>query len=174
QKGHETELVFSPMLFNDAYVTNPILGKIFAHIKYLAKKVVKSKPDLIAFSILYDNYHWASMIAREVNSISDIPIIFGGIHATSMPKAVISSSFADYVCVGEGEYALESLCISISDHENTNELKNIWLKKDREIISCNNLFPLIENLDDLPFPDKDLFYGNSPFFRSAYSIITSR
>ena len=49
-KGHDTELVFSPMLFNDAYVGNSFLGKIFAHIKYLAKKVVKTEPDLVAFS----------------------------------------------------------------------------------------------------------------------------
>jgi len=173
-KGHETALVFSPMLFNDAYLCNPFLGKIFSHIKFLAKKVVKSEPDLVAFSALFDNYHWATLVAKEIKKISDVPIVFGGIHPTSLPETVIKNSFIDYVCIGEGELAFENLCIKIGEKNENIPLKNIWSKIDGEVIENDGLYPLIDKLDNLPFPDKDIYYSKSPYFKSAYSIITSR
>jgi len=54
-------------------------------------------------------------------------------------------------------------------------IKNIWFKKDGKIIR-NDVRPPLENLDELPFPDKDLYYECQSFSggRTNYLIMATR
>jgi len=51
--------------------------------------------------------------------------------------------------------------------------KNIWFKKNGWVIK-NDVRPLIQDLDSLPFPDKDLFKLYVPDKHKRYTIMTSR
>ena len=73
------------------------------------------------------------------------------------------------LCVGEGEQALDEL---LKNPQSTN-IKNIWFKQNSQIIK-NPCRPLIDDLDSLPFPDKDLFYEIYPGFFEDYYTISSR
>jgi len=50
--------------------------------------------------------------------------------------------------------------------------RNMWIKRKDRIIK-NEIRPLLDNLDSLPFPDKDLFYQYRSFSDRAY-VMTAR
>ncbi len=110
ENSHEVSLVFDNRLFDSAEIKNSILKRVFGQKDLILKQVKDSKPDLICFSAFTYNYQWALNTAQQIKKkIGNIPIIFGGIHPTLMPDLVIKNKCVDYVCVGEGEYALLEL-----------------------------------------------------------------
>lgn len=172
--GHRVRLVFDPGLFDDKqYLDIPFLNKAFSRKKNVVEEIVKSPPDLLCFSVGTDNYQWACDIARRVKKELDIPIIFGGIHVTAVPERVIKNDFVDMVCVGEGEEAIVELAASMERGIKDTDIKNIWFK-DADGIKRNPVRPLIQDLDTLPYPDKDLFDPHIPIRGGKYMMMTSR
>jgi len=57
-------------------------------------------PDLAAFSVLTTNYEWACKLSRKVRDALGIPVVWGGIHVTSLPEEVLKNEFVDYAIVG--------------------------------------------------------------------------
>ena len=171
--GHEVRLFIDPELFNDSDTTISPLGKIFNYKPQLIENLRPYKPDLVAFSVITDSYAWACDLARLIKREMDVPVIFGGTHATSSPESVIKNESIDMVCVGEGEYPMLELVDSMARGQTDRSIRNIWFKAGGKIIR-NDLRPLIEDLDTLPFPDKELYYSASPHFRFCYYIITNR
>ena len=102
-----------------------------------------------------------------------MPIVFGGIHATSVPDRVLARDFADFVCRGEGEYPLLELVEALAAGAEDFPIPNIWYKKDGRIVA-NEARPLIADLDSLPLPDKELFYREAPYARKEYNLQTLR
>jgi len=174
QHGYDTKLVFDPLLFNDHIVYVPLLDKLFSYRDKVVKQVIRLNPDVVCFSVISDDYGWACDLAKQIKNIVDVPIVFGGIHPTSVPEIVIRNKFVDFVVVGEGEYALLDIVMCLESGKPCNNIPNVWLKKDGKIIR-NNVRKLVQNLDKLPFTDKDLFYRTVPlYFYTEYSIMTSR
>mgnify|MGYP001562023615 FL=1 len=117
---------------------------------YLKYKIEKFKPDLIGFSIMSFDYSQALRMARFIKKHYNIKIIFGGVHAILMPEETIKNKEVDMVCTCEGEFALKDLLDKNLDCKKVN---GVWYKKaNGEVIQNKNL-RLIEELDDLPFPD---------------------
>jgi radical SAM superfamily enzyme YgiQ (UPF0313 family) len=171
--GHKVELVFDPGLFDDKYYFNiPFLGNIFNYRKKLIKKVLNSKPDIIAFSVFTDTYNWAIDVAKELKSKTDVPIMMGGIHITSVPDKVIKNPYIDILALAECEEAIVELCDKMEKNEDITNIENFWVKKDgkwhkNEIRSANM------DLDTIEFPDKELF-ADDVRIKDCYMILTSR
>lgn len=169
QHGHKTKLIFDPALFNDKYWFDiPLLYNLFKRSdQEIIDEVISNNPDLICFSSFTDNYQWACRLAEKIKKKANIPIVFGGIHTTSVPERVIKNEFVDFVVVGEGEYPL----LDLANKKELKNIPNLIYKSGSEIIQ-NPLGNLIENLDELPFPDKELFREHIPF--NHYMISSSR
>jgi anaerobic magnesium-protoporphyrin IX monomethyl ester cyclase len=172
-KGHEVELAFDPQLFNDGYLTIPFLAKKFDSRRRILKRVGSFKPDLIAFSVLTDNYLWAINISKLIKERYSIPIVFGGIHPTSVPEIVMKNNCVDFVIRGEGEYALLELITALEKDKSFSKINNLVFKKNNFPV-INGLRNFISDLDSLPYPDKDLFYKFIPYAKKTYTIMTSR
>lgn len=169
--GHEVGLTFDPALFYDKHYLNiDFLAGIFDAKKSIVNKALSKKPDIIGFSVFTHNYQWALAVASLIKKKASIPVIFGGIHPTVLPQEVIANDCVDMVCLGEGEDALLELLNSFSDHRH--DIKNIWFKKDGNIIR-NPLRELNGNLDSIPFPDKSLFQEYIDM-KTKYMILSSR
>ena len=169
--GHKTELIFDPGLQNNFYFQN----KMFNFLNFERKLIKKTNifnPDLIAFSSVTNLYPYVKEIATKMKSELDVPTIIGGIHATCLPKYVLNENCFDMVCRGEGEYALLELCNNLESRRRRYNIKNIWFKKNGNIIQ-NTLRPLLKDLDKLPFPDKDLFHRYGAF-KNTLLMLTSR
>lgn len=172
-KGHETYLIYTHNFFNSFTVKNVLLHKILNEDKYTEKRIKQINPDIICFSTVTENYQHALKWANKIKNFSSAPIIFGGIHTTSIPDKVISHEFIDYICIGEGEEALIELTSALEKNQPTDNIKNIWSKKEGTVIKTEKRTTLL-NLDSLPFPDKDLFYKENPYFKDVYGIMAKR
>ena len=172
--GHLTDLIIDPRLFSDLEFNVKFLAKKFKFVPNALDRIEKYKPDLIAFSVVTDDYIWACQIARDIkNKYKNIPIVFGGIHPTAVPERVLKNDFVDFVVVGEGEYALLELVNNLDDQKSWSMIRNLYYKFDHQIFK-NEIRPLVSNLDDLPQPDKSLFYEKVPYHQSRYLIMTGR
>ncbi|MFH0924033.1 MAG: radical SAM protein [bacterium] len=175
KNGHEVEVVFDPRLFASEAVTSKKLANVFDITKEIILQVNEKKPDIVGFSVFTFNYQRSLALAREIKKKNNkVPIIFGGIHPTSVPELVIEEDCVDIVCIGEGEYALLELLQNINSGESKTNIKNLWFKEGKKIIK-NPCRPLINDLDTLPFPDKELFYNIYPgFIKNDYYTASSR
>jgi len=131
----------------------------------------KFKPDFVGFSVLTHRYQWCLKFAHMIkHELPDTKIIFGGPHPTAVPERVIAEGCVDIVCIGEGEYAM----LELADDPGRTDINNLWFWQNGAIIR-NPLRPLIGNLDELPFPMKELWLpaiDRSEFKR--YLVMVSR
>lgn len=170
KSGHQVDLVFDPKQFNKAYTRNKVLAKFFDWQELNLEELERQKPDLIAFSCVTATYPWALEFAKKVKSNLDIPIIFGGTHPTLVPEIVMENDFIDMVCIGEGEDAMLELANSIENKINRTDIKNIWFRRDKQIIK-NELRALDQEIDKYDM-DRELFFNKLPsnYRRWAYFI----
>ena len=136
-------------------------------------KIAEYDPDLIGFSTMTGPHRWVLKMAGEIKQQFDKPIILGGSHPTFFPE-IIQEAAVDMICLGEGEYALLELADKIDRGEDGSTVRNLWVKKNGRLIQ-NPLRPLIENLDELPFPDRAL-YDHCALLRAvpAMKFLTGR
>jgi radical SAM superfamily enzyme YgiQ (UPF0313 family) len=173
--GHKTSLFFDPQLFDDKFIKVGALAKFFSLEKKIVNNIVKSNPDLVALSVVSGDLNWAYRIAKSVKEKINVPIVFGGIHPSSVPEKVLENDFVDYVIIGEGEEAIVNLADAIEnkDSKKFSTIKGLAYKKMGKVLK-NKLALPIKNLDILPFPDKELFYKAAPFLTKEYTIVTRR
>lgn len=126
----------------------------------------------MAFSAVTNIFPYALEFAKRLKQKIDAPFVFGGVHASALPEYLLSHEEIDYVILGEGEHALEELAASIGKNEKPYGIRNLCYKKDNSF-EINPVRPLIEDLDSLPFPEKDLFFRDKAF-QNQLIMITSR
>ncbi|MFH1397322.1 MAG: radical SAM protein [Candidatus Omnitrophota bacterium] len=173
RNGHETFMVLDPGLFSNVFLSVKTLSKIFDYKNILFKRIKSIDPDLICFSVCSDNLKWALNLSIAIKQTRETPVIFGGIHPTIIPEQVIKYAAIDYVCEGEGEEAILELADAIEKKRDCTSIPNIWAKR-HDVVYSNPPRPLINNLNDYPFPDKEIYEGAYPAFMRWYTIITSR
>jgi len=105
-------------------------------------------------------------------------IVFGG-HVTVEPKSSLEKKGIDIVVRREAEYIIRDLILAVKNNKNWQTIKGISFIKDGQYIENEN-YPLIENLDELPIPDRtflprDIDYYNPVVKRMPYTtMFTSR
>ncbi|MBF0432642.1 MAG: radical SAM protein [Fibrobacteria bacterium] len=154
-------------------VATKLLYLIRYDFESVKKTIVAFKPDIVAFTSVGTQFRHVVKIAAYVKSTFDIFAICGGPHVSLVPDVLEQSPF-DAICRGEGEFPLAELVEKMSQKENIYAIKNLWFKKDGIIIK-NETRPFIDDLDSLPFPDRDIFdyqnvidsdYGQASFMFS--------
>ncbi|KKN72346.1 hypothetical protein LCGC14_0411730 [marine sediment metagenome] len=106
--------------------------------------VQREMPDIVGFTAMSNQIGYVKLWSRWIKEKYDIPIVCGGVHATLNPGELLAVDSIDMVCVGEGERAV------VDRRFLTKHLKTIAALMD-------NPYPLIEDLDGLPYPDYSLF-----------------
>ena len=106
------------------------------------------------------NFSFALKLASEIKEISpETIIIFGGAHATALPYEVLQTPSIDAVISREGEVVFSHIVKNIlSGHNAFENVKGALFKDKGEIIN-NGPAELINNLDELPFPDWQKYYN---------------
>ena len=176
-KGHETELIYDPALGDNGYLdipfVNNLLNNLVCNDKLVVEKVLRFKPDLIAFSAITNLYLPITRLAKKIKKVLDVPIVIGGIHPTSIPEEVIKDECYDAVCIGEGEEPLAELVERIEQKRSFTDVKNLWVRDKSGKIHKNPKRKIIKSLDDLPTADKSLFekYGA---LTTQLNIMTTR
>jgi len=173
QHRHDVALVWDNGLFSkkDSALYFPFLEKVF-NKSDLVQEVLNHSPDLVAFSAYTSTYQWSCNIASQIKKNRNIPIVFGGSHASLIPKKVIEKSFIDYVHVGEAEDTIIPFVKAVEKNEGIEHVPNIWYKKGGNVYK-NPIAPLNQNLKGLQLPDKVLF-EHMIRIKDDYAIVTSK
>ena len=123
--------------------------------KEIYNSINEFRPDIVGISAFTFEapamYHYAYLI----KNLTDIPIVAGGPHATSLPQEVIKNKEIDIAVIGEGEITFKELLDVL---EMGNSLSNIQgiVYRNNGHATINKPREFIENLDELPFPAWDL------------------
>lgn len=114
------------------------------------------QPGLIAMSLTSGFFPVGAAVARHVAATHRLPVLLGGIHPTLCPEESVSAEGVTAICVGEGEYPTLEFCEALEKGRDPTGIANLWFKRGDQIIR-NPIRPLIQDLDSLPFPDRDIF-----------------
>ena len=149
KEGYQVKLIF--MTLSEDYSRNYTPQEL----KQLAE--ICKGSGLIGVSSYASTAERAKRIILFLKKRLNVPIVYGGVHATISPELCIQQ--ADIVCVGEGEKAVIELADAIEKNKSINKIKNLWIKQQEkgkgEIIK-NPVREVIDNIDTLPFPDFDI------------------
>ncbi len=121
-----------------------------------AGELERINPDIAAFSVTTGTHLWALQQTGHIKSKSNALIVMGGAHPTYFPE-VIEKEGLDVICRGEGENAFRMLAERVEERRSFSDIPNLWVKTEGRIIR-NPMAPLIEDLDALPAPDRELYY----------------
>ena len=168
QNNHNVEcltFVFSKLKGVDIYWAPE---KYFSFEK-ISDRCLERNPDVIGFSVYSSNYLFYKHTAEAIRKKSDVPIIVGGVLASLQPELLLKNTCCDFVFRGEAEPDINELVEKASIGQWHNLPNIVYSGVNGEII-YNEMSTFVDNLDDLPFYDKDL-YDNSSF---TLNLLTSR
>ncbi len=126
---------------------------------YVEKVIKQEKADIIgiyASSVMLKD----SMKIAEIAKFHNTPlVVVGGPHASILPEKTLENSNVDVVVVGEGEHSFFKI---VEKFEKSGDIKslinipNVSIKVNGKIKKYKKRY-FTKNLDDLPFPARDLF-----------------
>lgn len=123
--------------------------------KEFKNKLLSFDPDLIAFSIVENNYSCAKELFKAAKEVTRQPIMVGGIFPTIAPEYFIEDKNVDIICRGEGEYPLLELANKLDRNKDITSISNLIIRKDGRIIK--NGYSKYQDWKPLTYQDWDLF-----------------
>jgi len=129
--------------------------------------------DIIAFyamdflsyySAFFEKYHWVLKVSKEIKKNFNCKILVNG-PITSFYPEIINNQQIDFICIGENEYAIKEMLDNLDENKKINKIKNLWVRENNKVYK-NEVRPLIKNLDDLPFPDRELYYSKYNYLKN--------
>jgi radical SAM superfamily enzyme YgiQ (UPF0313 family) len=102
----------------------------------------------------------------------DAKILLGGCHVTAVPNTLEDPNL-DYIINGEGEFTLLELVNSLINGKDYSNIEGIGYKRNGKV-QINPKRELIQDLDSIPFPNRDLvdirrYMRNAPG-RASWSL----
>lgn len=101
------------------------------------------------------------LIRKSINALS----VFGGPHPTFCPD-FIQEEGVDAICVGEGDIAFREFLGNFGTDEVFNTPNFHFKTNNDKGIIRNGLAELVKDLDELPFPDRDIMYKSAYIMRN--------
>ncbi len=116
----------------------------------LKKKLRDYNPDLVAFTIVENNYGCARDMFKIIKSVKDVPILVGGMFPTVAPEYFLKDENVDFICLGEGEITVVEIMRRIDSGKDFFEIPNC-ISKMR--VGKNNIiktpFAIIDTRNDI-------------------------
>jgi len=173
ERGHNPPLgilYLAAMLEERSDHTVCVLDAQVEELSYddLAGHVAGERPDLVGITTmtftLVDVLRTVEVVKA---SAPEAKVVLGGPHVHLYPRESLELPGVDFAIVGEGEYSLVALCDRLWEPERWGEVPGLVYRRNGEVVA-NERPGLIEDLDALPFPARDL----TPYHR--YSSVLAR
>lgn len=126
---------------------------------------LRLRPDVVGYTVYTGPHTYYLELNQRIRAqLPGVFSVFGGPHPTFFPE-MIERQGVDGLCIGEGEYATLDLMNALRRngdrvHLPDPAIPNWWFRLNGEVVR-NPLRPLLtgEELDDLPFSDRELLYA---------------
>lgn len=124
--------------------------------KMLVETLKKEPPEVIGISAFTPEITIAGRIAEDIKEVAPgIPVVIGGYHATADPEKTMENySGFDYLVHGEGELVFHEFVSRILRKESVHSVAGVAYRH-RGQVTVNPRHPLIQDLDTLPFTQRD-------------------
>ncbi len=151
REGHRTDLV--------------VLCRETPHL--LEEYIESFDPAMVCFTSVYAEYRFISrVIAETKRRHPELFLVLGGAHASLNPDGCMEETPLDAVCVGEGEYPALELAEQLEAGGWPSAIPNLYIRRPGGGVERNAPRPFLEDLDSLPFPDRDMW---DPWVADPYS-----
>ncbi len=167
KQGHEAWLYNADYLSDKKYSNLKKLFQNFNNYKNYFKdtentlwhevkdKILSFKPEWVGYTSYTANVSAIKIISDKVRAVNpDVKQVIGGVHATLDKNILNTLTSIDYSIQREGEEAMTSL-VSNKDPKN---IPGVVLRKNGSLIN-NGIAPVIKDIDNLPMPERDKFWG---------------
>lgn len=150
KKGYDVKILDALTLTNKLITETNDMFYLGASWDKIKEEIEKLSPDVVGITNQYssqiNNAIKSAEIIRQVNK--NIKIIVGGPHASIKPEDFFPH--ADFVIMGEGEYATLDLLEYFKGKKKLKDIKGLAYKNNKKLI-INEKCP-IKELDKLPLP----------------------
>jgi anaerobic magnesium-protoporphyrin IX monomethyl ester cyclase len=139
----------------------------------IIRRIQEFSPQIVGFSCLTQVINSAELLINKIRAHDKkIKIILGNIHPTLFADELLKDGVADIIVRNEGEVTLLETALAIAENGDLHTIQGISFKFNGGVIH-NPDRPLIDDLDQLPYPAWHLFdlprYSSAPLI-SAYDI----
>lgn len=133
--------------------------------EYLIENLNKFQPDVIGITTTSLFMRYVRLTIEEIRSkySKTVPIVLGGYHVTLNPDSAIQEDGVDAIVHGEGEYIIADYLDAFEQGKSLEGISGLWYKKDGAVFK-NPKRQWIENIDDLPIPNYDLWEDIDKYF----------
>lgn len=148
----------------------------------LDRQIKLLKPNLLGIGVMTPSYPRAVEICNQVKSKHNIKTVFGGHHVSAVKEEVLKQSQdVDFAVIGEGEQTLLELVNQLDSTQPKFSKVDGLVWRDGNKIVNNPPRELIQDIDVLPFPARDMvdiskygLHSYIDFGKKSVSMITSR
>ena len=156
-----------------------IVDCTFLNQKQALKKIIDSKPKIIGIQSMYSMRKISLELAQLLKNDCEL-LIAGGALPTTEPEAFLNDF--DVAVIGEGEQTMLEIVKQFENGGDLSQIRGIAYKdKDTGQVKRTSPRGLVEDLDNLPPPSRDLFdnysyekYYSGRFGYKTTAIMTSR
>jgi radical SAM superfamily enzyme YgiQ (UPF0313 family) len=143
RQSHEVKII-------DSNILNYTIGDVEEELRSF-------NPDVVGITSVTPSIYEAYKVAETAKKVrEDCKVVLGGPHATFMPRQSMEEcEYIDIIVRGEGEETTGELIENIEKGAPLNEVKGITFREKNEIIDTEPR-PFIKNIDNIPFPSRDL------------------
>lgn len=133
-------------------------------------KIKEFRPGAVGMAAVETQFHYVKEISALIKGSFDLPVVCGGTYTTLYPEALRESPDLDGVFVGESEQAFLEFVNRVEKGEDLRDTPNFaWYDKQTDKVTVNDLLPLVKDLDELPFPDREVFDYQEIIDRMGYA-----
>lgn len=127
--------------------------RIDKHWKKNLVRELKKKPLCVATTSMTGSLiKYALGVSKIVKQNSDVPVVWGGIHASLLPKQTLENPYIDFVVQGEGEVTFYELVKALDRSKNLRYIKGLWYKEKKKIKHNPEREPIdLNKLPEIPF-----------------------
>ena len=130
---------------------------------FLNQHIKDSRPDIIGISTTALYMPYVKQLIQKVKSDYGLPVVLGGYQASIYPKESLNIKGVDFVCIGDGEYALAGLMDRLENKLSIAGLAGVGYREaGTSIINPGGSF--IEDIDSLPIVDWDAWQDLDRYF----------
>jgi len=129
----------------DVKIIDQIIDKNWKN--HLKKELEKNPLCVGITSMTGKQIYYALEASKIVKKNSNVPVVWGGIHASLLPKQTLENPYVDILVKGEGEITFYELIKALDKKKNLKGIKGVWYKEkeklktnpDRHLLNLNLL-----------------------------------
>lgn len=133
-----------------------LLGVAGFDLAPIKAALARALPQLVYADLSPVCVDLARRILQVIQETEQLPIVVGGAYATVDPAASLSLPGVHAAAIGEGDATLVTYLERMKDPAIGQVVRGIWLRDERGAARPEPPM-LVEDLDSLPFPERDLF-----------------